>query len=199
VTLKNKSILVSGYSGFLLSNLIPFFHNSNSIIFFDSNSNYDLIDIDIIVHFASPSDDFDFSNRKRTAFSMIDDSLFLCNLALSKNAKFIFASSLAVNSISNSYSIYKLAIETYIKDIGLEYIILRIPRVYDKTRKKGLMKKLSLGLVPLSDMNNIISFISLDSFIIQTLFALNSCSFSFIFNYSNLESSSIYSIKDNYC
>jgi hypothetical protein len=37
--------------------------------------------------------------------------------------------------------------EKYIQDNYDDWVILRIPRVYGKTRKKGLMKKLRLNMV----------------------------------------------------
>ena len=86
--------------------------------------------------------------------------------------------------------------EKYIKENYNNWVILRIPRVYDKSRKKGLMKKLRLNLVPEEDMNNKIEFLTLDKFINQTLKVDNQRNI--VYNYKDLYCKKIKSIKKLY-
>jgi len=75
-------------------------------------------------------------------------------------------------------------------------IILRIPRVYDKTRKKGLMKKIRLDLIPQDHMDRKVEFLTLNEFIQQTLKVDNQRNI--IYNYDNLYCETISNIKKLY-
>ena len=86
--------------------------------------------------------------------------------------------------------------EEYIKNTYDNYIILRIPRVYDKKRNKGLMKKLKLNLVAEKDMGKKIEYTTLKNFIDQTLLVVNQRNI--VYNYNNLEYNSIHYINENF-
>ena len=96
--------------------------------------------INKIFHFAGPSDDFDFNNSKKVVDVIVNGTINMLQLAKQTNAKFIFASTKGVETPNNVYCYSKLLMEKYIQDNYNNWIILRIPRVYDKTRKKGVMK-----------------------------------------------------------
>jgi len=153
--------------------------------------------IDNVFHFAGPSDDFDFADEAKTIQTIINGTINVLNLAKKNNSKFIFASTLGVETpTENIYCISKFLIEEYIKNNYDNWIILRIPRVYDRTRNKGLMKKLRLDLVPQKDMTNQIEFLTLFDFIEQTLKVVNERNI--VYNYNNLRFDSIKNIKKLY-
>jgi len=149
-----------------------------------------------IYHFAGPSDDFDFKNSKKTVETITIGTINMLELAKKNKAKFIFASTKGVENPNNIYCYSKLLMEKYIQDNYDNWVILRIPRVYDKTRKKGLMKKLRLNMVIDDDMLIKIEYLTLNSFIEQTLKVVNQCNV--IYNYSDTNVSTIYEIKDLY-
>ena len=149
-----------------------------------------------IYHFAGPSDDFDFKNSKKTVETITIGTINMLELAKKNKAKFIFASTKGVENPNNIYCYSKLLMEKYIQDNYDNWVILRIPRVYDKTRKKGLMKKLRLNMVNDDDMLIKIEYLTLNSFIEQTLKVVNQCNV--IYNYSDTNVSTIYEIKDLY-
>ena len=153
--------------------------------------------IDNVFHFAGPSDDFDFADEAKTIQTIINGTINVLNLAKKNNSKFIFASTLGVETpTENIYCISKFLIEEYIKNNYDNWIILRIPRVYDRTRNKGLMKKLRLDLVPQKDMTNQIEFLTLFDFIEQTLEVVNERNI--VYNYKDLHCDTIANIKKLY-
>jgi hypothetical protein len=68
--------------------------------------------------------------------------------------------------------------------------------VYDKTRNKGLMKKIRLNDIPDKDLDKKIKFITLNSFINQTLDVVKQQNI--IYNYNNLKCETIANIKKLY-
>lgn len=150
----------------------------------------------IIYHFAGPSDDFDFKQQEKTINTIITGTINMLEIAKMNNAKFIFASTKGVESPNNVYCYSKLLMEKYIQDNYDDWIILRIPRVYDKTRKKGLMKKIRLNLIPDHDMTKKIDFLTLNNFIEQTLKVEKEKNI--VYNYSNLHCDTIANIKKLY-
>tara|TARA_R110000772_G_scaffold141464_2_gene251107 strand:+ start:363 stop:950 length:588 start_codon:yes stop_codon:yes gene_type:complete len=152
--------------------------------------------INKIFHFAGPSDDFDFNNSKKVVDVIVNGTINMLQLAKQTNAKFIFASTKGVETPNNVYCYSKLLMEKYIQDNYNNWIILRIPRVYDKTRKKGLMKKIRLNLIPQDHMDRKIEFLTLDQFIQQTLKVDNQRNI--IYNYDNLYCETISNIKKLY-
>ena len=153
--------------------------------------------IDNVFHFAGPSDDFDFADETKTIQTIINGTINVLNLAKKNNSKFIFASTVGVETLTeNLYCTSKYLIEEYIKNNYDNWIILRIPRVYDKTRKKGLIKKIKLNLIPEEDMDNKIKFLTLNSFIKQTLEVVNERNI--VYNYKDLHCDTIANIKKLY-
>lgn len=149
-----------------------------------------------IYHFAGPSDDFDFKNSKKTVETITIGTINMLELAKKNKAKFIFASTKGVENPNNIYCYSKLLMEKYIQDNYDNWVILRIPRVYDRTRNKGLMKKLRLDLVPQKDMTNQIEFLTLFDFIEQTLEVVNERNI--VYNYKDLHCDTIANIKKLY-
>mgnify|MGYP003631502841 FL=1 len=149
-----------------------------------------------LFHFAGPSDDFDFHNSEKVVDTIVNGTINMVRLAQQSNAKLIFASTKGVELPENIYCYSKLLMEKYIQDNYDNWVILRIPRVYDKMRKKGLMKKLRLGMVSEVNMFKKIQYITLDSFINQTLKVVNQRNI--IYNYNNTRVNTIREIKDLY-
>jgi nucleoside-diphosphate-sugar epimerase len=153
--------------------------------------------IDNIFHFAGPSDDYDFMDETKTIKTIINGTINVLNLAKKNNSKFIFASTLGVETpTENVYCTSKFLMEKYIKNNYNNWVILRIPRVYDKTRNKGLMKKIRLNDIPDKDLDKKIKFITLNSFINQTLDVVKQQNI--IYNYNNLKCETIANIKKLY-
>ena len=151
---------------------------------------------DKVYHFAGPSDDFDFKNTKKTIETITIGTMNMLEIAKNNKSKFIFASTKGVENPNNVYCYSKLLMEKYIQENYDNWVILRIPRVYDKTRKKGLMKKLRLNLVSNKDMDNKIEFLTLDKFIEQTLKVDNQRNI--VYNYKDLYCNTIKNIKKLY-
>ena len=151
---------------------------------------------DKVYHFAGPSDDFDFKNTKKTIETITIGTMNMLEIAKNNKSKFIFASTKGVENPNNIYCYSKLLMEKYIQENYDNWVILRIPRVYDKTRKKGLMKKLRLNLVSNKDMDNKIEFLTLDKFIEQTLKVDNQRNI--VYNYKDLYCNTIKNIKKLY-
>lgn len=153
--------------------------------------------IDNIFHFAGPSDDFDFADETKTIQTIINGTINVLNLAKKNNSKFIFASTLGVETpTENIYCTSKFLIEEYIKNNYDNWVILRIPRVYDKNRNKGLMKKIRLNYISDEDLNKKIEYITLNGFLSQTLEVVNKRNI--IYNYINLKCETITNIKKLY-
>ena len=196
--MENKKILVTGSKGFLASNLLKYLDKCNDIILYDGDirTHKQYHDIDTIIHFAGPSDDFDFKDSEKTITTIINGTINILKIVRHTNAKLIFASTQGVQVPNNIYCYSKALMERYIQDNYDNWVILRIPRVYDKMRKKGLMKKLRLKMVNKNDMFKNVEYITLDSFINQTLKVVNQRNI--IYNYNNIRVNTIREIKDLY-
>ena len=193
------SILITGHDGFLIGGLSEYLHNKYNVYKLDCDVRDDITsvynNIQIVIHFASPSDDIEFKDKNKTVTTIVDGTINLLNLASKLNAKFVFASTLGVtvHDPDNIYTTTKLAMEHYIVNTYNNYVILRIPRVYDKTRKKGLMRKIRNNLISDSDMNKTVDYITLDCFVEQTKHALSLCNS--IYNYNITYNKTIKDIK----
>jgi len=132
------NVLVSGAKGFLLRNTLKDY-NWN-IIEYQAGEEYN--NIDLVIHFASPTDTFEFQDKEKMAVTMIDMTLKMVTETLANDCKMIFASSMAAAILEDDYGIYKRAMEQYISALVPDNLILRIPRVYGKDKNKGLMKKI---------------------------------------------------------
>lgn len=145
------NVFATGENGFLLNSMKDIFK-------FVQNVN----DAKYIFHFGCPSDNFE-ANKLKLADSL-KRCLDLVQLSKDANIKFVFASSEGAKYLKNDYEIYKKAQEQYIQTFLPDAVIFRIPRVYDKTRNKGLMFLLKNDLVPKSDFKKYVEFITLDMF-----------------------------------
>jgi len=193
--LEMVNMFTGAEKGFLASNLKPQIKGVNydygDVLLYKGH-----IYLDKIYHFAGPSDDFDFNNSKKVIDVIVNGTINMLQLAKQTNAKFIFASTKGVESPDNVYCYSKLLMEKYIQDNYDDWIILRIPRVYDKIRKKGLMKKIRLDLISQDHMDRKIEFLTLNEFIQQTLKVDNQRNI--IYNYDNLYCETISNIKKLY-
>ena len=130
--------------------------------------NFQIKDTEIFINFSSPSDVDDFKNVPMMIQSMLDEvynNIKICN---QKKVKFVFCSSIATEENElNIYGAFKLAIEKFLesKILPIEYLIIRIPRVYSKDRSKGLMKLLREDRVSKEDMIKTVEFIDIEDFI----------------------------------
>jgi nucleoside-diphosphate-sugar epimerase len=186
--------LVTGSHGFLCGHLCKYL--PNALDYGNVLHYYNIDYIGAVYHFAGPSDDYDFKDADKTLDTIVNGTHNMLRVAKRNHAKFIFASTVGVENPNNVYCYSKLLMEQYIIDNYDDYIILRIPRVYDKSRKKGLMKKLHLGHVSKNDMSNVIEYITLTSFLEQTITALNHKNI--IYNYNNIQSDTIKEIHEKY-
>lgn len=152
--------LVSGHKGFLFSNISDLL--GGTVVPYNYGSRY--FGIGMVIHFASPSDRYDFPDKQNMAFTMVDYSQSILEEAINNNAKFVFASSVAAEMLVDDYGVYKRFFEQYIQAKTDNHLILRIPRVYSKQRNKGLMKQLRLGDVPAKDMNRPVDYIDIEDF-----------------------------------
>ena len=151
-------VLISGKNGFLCKNIIK---NKDWKIFSlikDGKHN----NVDLILHFASPSDSEGFKDKDRLVEANIDLTITAVEEANRNKCKLIFASSMAVDNIEDDYGILKKAAELYIETHCNDYVIMRIPRVYGKYRNKGLMKKIIDNNI--DDWNKEIEYIDIDDF-----------------------------------
>ena len=191
------NLFTGSEKGFLGSNIKKRV-NGNNINYGDILEENIFLDkkFDKVYHFAGPSDDFDFKNSKKTIETIIIGTMNMLKIAKNYKAKFIFASTKGVEEPNNVYCYSKLLMEKYIQENYDNWVILRIPRVYDKSRKKGLMKKLRLNLVSEKDMNNKIEFLTLDKFINQTLTVDKQRNI--VYNYKDLYCNTIKNIKKLY-
>jgi nucleoside-diphosphate-sugar epimerase len=220
--------LITGGKGYLIGLLKPeLTKRFDKIIYIDSDIRDSKIvsmyrsfkNVDCIIHFASPSDKFDFQNEVKTSQTMIDGTINIVQLAKALKCKLIFASSMAtfqeipvkINNLGfsaptvdieefNNYAVFKLAMERYIRSNIKEYLILNIPRVYDSTRNKGLIFQLKNGSF-VGDKDQIVNFIiNKENFIKQTcqvtkMFLNNLISKKSIYRYDNLQSYSIVELE----
>ena len=172
-----KKILITGYNGFLGSNLIQYMMSREDYIFYyyqgdvlEYNNEY--IDIDMIIHFASPSDSLEFADREKTARTIVEGTINMVKLAKKINAKLIYASSEASINPQNDYGVFKLAMERYIESNMSNYQILVIPRVYGTEREKGLIKKLKEKTF-IGSKDQILEYIDINDFLEQTYDSIN--------------------------
>ena len=190
-----KNVLITGERGFLLRNCKFLFRDCN-VQYYKPNTQY--YDIDTIVHFASPSDTFEFKDKLKLSKSMIDLTIELIKLAQELDAKFIFASSMAAEYLDNDYGINKKAMEQYIESYLSDYLILRIPRVYGVDKDKGLMKKIRLNEISEFDLKNqTVEYIDIEDFKIWFTDVINKTG---IQKYIKQQrKNTIQEIKDIYC
>lgn len=191
-------VLFTGSRGYLCRSLVRQM-NHHEITYHDNlNSRMFYVDIDIIAHFAGPSDDYDFKDERRVMSSIIKGTKNVLNIARSTGAHFIFASTKGVEKPNNLYTCCKFVMEKYIQTHYTNYCILRIPRIYSSCRNKGLMKKIRLNDIPKEHMQKTVSFLELQDFVAQTLPVFDNKQ-SGIHEYNGLKTKTINEIKKLYC
>lgn len=155
--------LVTGHNGFLFSSFIDVL-DGEIVPYHGHHGIYGYFDIDVVIHFASPNDRYEFQDKKNMSYTMVDYSIDVLKVSLDNNAKFIFASSKAAELCDDDYGVYKKSFEQYIQAKTDNHLIYRIPSVYGKERNKGLMKQLRLGDVPERDMNVWVDYLDITDF-----------------------------------
>ena len=131
--------------------------------------NHKIDRLDNMLHFAGPSDIYDFKDTENVINTIVTGTMNTLNYTKKHNGKYIFASTVGVKDPTNVYCYSKLLMEEYIRSVYNNYIILRIPRVYSGCRNKGLMRQIRDETIPAKDMDNVIEFITLQDFINQTI------------------------------
>ena len=127
-----KKYYTLGLNGFLL--------NKYKKSFISICNGYDLMDIEFeryqnILDFGCKCiDEYNYSLEKS-----LENTFNLINICKKYNLKYIFASSYGIYNPKTTYDYVKLAQEHMIQKLN-NYLILRLPRIYDKTRTSGLMK-----------------------------------------------------------
>lgn len=165
-------IYCTGYNGFLLSSFREFrsdlkFQNITNDDY--SIKKFSLKDNDYIFDFGFPiSDEFDIKMSIATKNTI--ELVKKCSLT---NAKYIYASSKGVNNPITIYDHFKFANEQVVKNFLKNYLIVRIPRVYARNRKNGLMQSLRSSSVRYCDFFRIIEYSTLDNFLVQFDLALD--------------------------
>lgn len=173
-------LAINGYSGFIGSALIKALDELGIEYKLFGRRLFcaaELEGVTKILFLSGPSDVDGFKDKVQTATSMVNDYIF--NIDYIKNVcrtynrdlpEIIFGSSIAASEINEledehvQYGVYKAMMENYIKAHFENYRIIRIPRVYGKDRKNGLMKFLRER--PLESFHNKkINFIDIDDFI----------------------------------
>ncbi len=159
-------IYCTGYNGFLLSSFRKFrtdlkFYN---IINDDySIKKFSLEDDDYIFDFGFPiSDEFNVKMSIATK-----NTIELVKKCSSTNAKYIYASSKGAKNPVTVYDHFKFANEQVIKNFVKDYLIVRIPRVYARNRKNGLIQSLRNNSVKPWDFHRTIEYSTLDNFLIE--------------------------------
>ena len=199
--MENQNILITGGDGYLGKALIAELEARNTIIHYIGDvrkrSRNKYKDIDCLIHFASPIDSTD---PERTSSTIIEGTVNMMKLAKRLDCRFIFASTMGVHTtdINDIYCTSKLAMENYIKSVYNNYLILRIPRIYSKCRKQGLMQQLRHHKVSIEDLDKKIEFLPLDKFVTDTKFALSMGKITGVFNYTGLETKTIRKIEELY-
>lgn len=177
-----SKIVVSGGNGYLFNHIKPLLHDE--LIYTSNIFLYqDFINVDMVIHFASPSDKEDFKNPYIHK-TMIDGTINMVDLAKRNNAHFVFASTMGIYQLENDYCIFKYCMEKYIQKELSSYSILRIPRVYSSDREKGLIKQIKENTISKSDIDKKIKFILIRDFLTF-----------FMYNYKN---QGVFEIEEKY-
>ena len=97
------------------------------------------------------------------------------------------------DNLQDLYNTYKKIIEDLIIEYLDNYIILRIPRVYDKKSKKGLLNPNNTDF----DLDKYLDFITLNDFKKETEFIINS-NYNGIYEYKCIQTKKIKDILKSY-
>ena len=173
---------ITGQTGFLITALLPHLINVNLE--------------DCIIHFGGPSDISEFNEQSTNQMIQEVKELLRQDFKL-----FIFASSEGVRQRSKNYNqeLYNTAkekCENLIKQSGVNYIILRIPRVYGFERRKGLMKYIREKRI--QDWDTQIEYYDIDEFVEETINFLLTKKINITKEYPNVQVNTIREIKEIY-
>jgi len=176
-------IILTGNSGFLLRHLLPEIMEKTK----DTDN--------ILYHFASPSSSEEFKDYNKMR-ETLKYSIEMFDDAMKNNRKIIFASSEAVSmKESTYYATMKRLLEFYIEDYDNK-LILRIPRVYGKDRKKGLLKTLKSGTF-IGDKGKKVEYMDIEDWVTETSEILEKTG---IYHYNkNKRENTIQEIYELYC
>jgi len=193
-----KKILLTGCNGFLGKHLYKALSIHNHVIAYNKDVRLPItsnLDIDTIIHLASPTDFEDLKDGNKVVTTIIDGTRNMLDLSIKTNSKFIFASTMGVYDKDTEYAYgnCKLAMENYITNTNNNYVILRIPRVYGKNKIKGLMKRLRRGMISSADYNNTVDFLYIDEFLNQTVKYIDDTNK--IYEYINIKTDTIKNIS----
>ena len=197
--MNGKKILLTGCNGFLGKHLYKALSINNNVIGYSKDVRLPItenFDIDVVIHLASPTDFEDLKDGNKVVTTIIDGTLNMLDLANKTNSKFIFASTMGIYDKDTTYAYgnCKLSMENYITCTNDNYVILRIPRVYHKSKVKGLMKRLRRGMISPIDYNNTVNFIYIDEFLKQTINCINDDNI--IYEYVNIHTDTIKNISN---
>lgn len=193
------NILVTGESGYLCRSIINEFVDDNIIKYKGDVRHIKMFsDIDMIIHFASPSERHEFKDTKKTTTTIIDGTVNMVKIANTSNAKLVFASTMGVYmfDVDDVYCSCKRAMEHYIIANCDSYLITRIPRIYSSCRNKGLIKSLNSNMVDRKDFDVSLDYLDLKDFKKQFLNSLhleNS-----IYEFTEIKTNTIGEIKKLY-
>ena len=198
--MNGKKILLTGCNGFLGKHLYKALSINNNVIGYNKDVRLPItenFDINVVIHLASPTDFEDLKDGNKVVTTIIDGTLNMLDLANKTKSKFIFASTMGIYDKDTTYAYgnCKLSMENYITCTNDNYVILRIPRVYDGSKIKGLMKRLRRGIVKFEDYNNTVSFIYIDEFINQTIKCIDKVNT--VYEYVNIQQDTIKNIARN--
>lgn len=196
--MNGKKILLTGCNGFLGKHLYKVLSINNNVIGYSKDVRLPItenLDIDVVIHLASPTDFEDLKDGNKVVTTIIDGTLNMLDLANKTNSKFIFASTMGIYDKDTTYAYgnCKLSMENYITCTNDNYVILRIPRVYHKSKVKGLMKRLRRGIINSADYHNTIDFLYIDEFLDQTIKCIDDTNI--VYEYINIETDTIKNIS----
>ncbi len=164
------NILITGSTGFLGEELTTLlFRMGHSTIRFkgrvQDNLNYDNYKgIDIVLHLAAPSVKEDYLSDENVRSSIISGTDNMIKLSNRIGAQLIYFSSEAQNEAKDLYGTCKRISQNTVKEFCNDYKILVVPRVYDKTREKGLIGRIKRDEVPSKDFNKVVEYWTLEDF-----------------------------------
>jgi len=193
------NILVTGERGYLCRSIINELPSNNIIKYErDVRLNKVFSNIDMIIHFASPSERCEFKDIKKTTTTIIDGTINMIRIANTNKAKLVFASTMGVHTfgVDDVYCSCKRAMEHYIIANCDNYLITRIPRVYSSCRKKGLIKSLIDNTVNETDFDVCVDYLDLKDFKRQFLNSLHLKNT--IYEFTEIKTNTIREIKKIY-
>ena len=130
-----QKIILSNKNGYLINSLKPYLNV--------------IQDKKVFIHFGCPSNKKRFKSKLNLFIKSRLSTLLIIAFCKIFNYKLIYASSMCIFDLSKNlnkfdklqyyYNLYKFKNELSIKKYLNNYLILRIPRVYSKTCKKGLL------------------------------------------------------------